>query len=254
MSLKLRISKSLKSNKLVVNHSFDKGQIVGVFGDSGIGKSSLFNIIAGFDKPNSGEVIFNNEIWYSSSEQINIPVSKRKVGYSLQDSPLFENLTPKENLLLTEEVDGKFLDDLIVKLNLQEVLKYKNSKLSGGQSQLINVARALLANSKLILLDEPFNGLSEDLSFALCELLRDYCSKSKALIFVVSHDFNRLKRICKSFVNIKQDEIEVNKFSQYNVDSEFVITEDMIDAKTNTLKVELPYYKNLLGKKVIIKP
>ncbi len=157
------VSKSYGSFTALKNIGFSMGQgeILGLFGKNGSGKSSLLNIIAMALKPDKGSIVFDGV-----SGTLNPMEARRKIGYVPQEIALFEELTVEENLLCWSKLRGKSAKAKIMEisdgLNLGEMLSKRVYTLSGGMKRRVNFAVALLGNPKLLVLDEPFVGLDID--------------------------------------------------------------------------------------------
>ena len=160
-----KISLSFQKRLILENISFNlnQGQILGLLGPNGVGKSTIFNIITGLLKPNFGSVIINNE------NVINYPIAERslkfKIGYVPQYGGYFHDLTLMENLKAIGEIqikDNKIrnskIDSSISQFELESAVNIPAKFLSGGQKKLV-IALALLGDPKVLLLDEPFAAL-----------------------------------------------------------------------------------------------
>jgi lipopolysaccharide export system ATP-binding protein len=156
------IQKTYKDRTVLNNVSFQikKGEIVGLLGHNGAGKTTAFYIAMGLIKPDVGSIFFED------LEITNLAVHKRAnigMGYLSQEPSIFRSLSVEENLLailetldLTEDEKQEKLEKHLAEMNLQKLSKTKASFLSGGEKRRVEVARTLLRDPKLILLDEPF--------------------------------------------------------------------------------------------------
>ena len=161
-----KISLSFGKRQILENISFDinKGEILGMLGPNGVGKSTIFNLITGLIKPNYGSIVIDGE------NVLNYPISERttkfKIGYVPQYGGYFHDLTLLENLKAVSEIlikdknDRNFrIEELISKFELDPILNVQAKFLSGGQKKKLVIALALLSDPKILLLDEPFAAL-----------------------------------------------------------------------------------------------
>ena len=165
VSLK-KISLSFGKRQILDDVSFNinKGEILGMLGPNGVGKSTIFNIITGLIKPDYGTINFDNI--NATDYPIYLRTTKFKIGYVPQHGGYFHDLTLLENLnaiaevLLADEKERLFkINDLISKFELDTIRDIKAKHLSGGQRKKLVIAMALLGNPKVLLLDEPFAAL-----------------------------------------------------------------------------------------------
>ncbi|MCR8679041.1 MULTISPECIES: sulfate/molybdate ABC transporter ATP-binding protein [Campylobacter] len=184
--------KSFNGFELDAKFSVENGEFVALYGKSGSGKSTILRLLAGFDKPNSGVISNNEQIYYN--KDIFLPPQKRNIGYLFQDYALFPNMSVMQNLLFAKN-DIKFATEL---LELTQLLELKNvypHTLSGGQKQRTALARALMRHPKLLLLDEPLSALDTNLRTKLQEYLSQIHKKYGMSIIIVSHDKNEIYRL-----------------------------------------------------------
>ena len=165
VSLK-KISLSFGKRQILDDVSFNinKGEILGMLGPNGVGKSTIFNIITGLIKPDYGTINFDNI--NATDYPIYLRTTKFKIGYVPQHGGYFHDLTLIENLkaisevLVPDEKERLFkINDLISKFELDAIRDIKAKHLSGGQRKKLVIAMALLGNPKVLLLDEPFAAL-----------------------------------------------------------------------------------------------
>jgi len=160
--LTLKFSKRIILDNL--NLQLNSGQILGLLGPNGVGKSTIFNIIIGFIKPDFGSIIINN------NKVNNYPIHQRtmkfKIGFVPQYGGFFHDLTVHENLKAIAEITisnksyrEEKINSLISKFEFDPILDIKGNFLSGGQKKKLVIALALIADPKILLLDEPFAAL-----------------------------------------------------------------------------------------------
>ena len=160
------ISLSYGKRQILENVSFNitKGEILGILGPNGVGKSTIFNLITGLVKPNYGSIFFNKID--ATNYPIYLRTSKFKIGYVPQHGGYFHNLTVKENLtavgqlLIKDKTEREAsINFLIAKFQLDSVSNINAQVISGGQKKRLVIALALLGKPKLLLMDEPFAAL-----------------------------------------------------------------------------------------------
>tara|TARA_B100000965_G_scaffold68684_1_gene53945 strand:- start:1510 stop:2130 length:621 start_codon:yes stop_codon:yes gene_type:complete len=163
MSLEIQnLSYSFNNNLLIEDLTFriEKNEIGLVSGSSGIGKSTLLNIISGLKRPDSGSIICNNNI-FNGDGSFAQP-EKRNIGYVFQDFALFPHINAEKNIKYGMHNDYiNFFDEVIDTLNLKKHIKKMPYELSGGQQQRVAIGRAILVKPQLMLLDEPFSNLDQ---------------------------------------------------------------------------------------------
>ena len=160
------ISLSFNKRQILDNISLTirEGEICGLLGPNGVGKSTIFNIIIGLLKPDYGDVLINKK------KVTDLPIYKRAVNFGVsivpQSGGIFEDLTCYQNLnaiadlVIKEKKDINFkIEKMIAKFELDAVKNIKSKYLSGGQKKRVSIAMALLSNPKIVLMDEPFQGL-----------------------------------------------------------------------------------------------
>ena len=185
------ISYSLNNNFLIKDLSFEiTNSTFGVVeGISGIGKTTLLNLIAGLKKPMSGEIILNNKI-LSNDYDFVLP-ENRNIGYVFQDFALFPHINVKKNILFaSKNKKSDFYLKVIKKLNLESHLQKMPHELSGGLMQRVAICRALLMEPSLLILDEPFSNLDYENSINVQSILKEYISENKIPCLIVSHNTN----------------------------------------------------------------
>ena len=161
-----KISLSYNKRQILDDISFNirEGEICGLLGPNGVGKSTIFNIIVGLIKPNYGEIYINQK------NVTDVPIYKRAIDYGLSIVPqtggVFSNLTCIENLKAISEIVVKKkeernfkIEKMISKFELDAVKNTKAKHLSGGQRKKVSIAMSLMSDPKIILMDEPFQGL-----------------------------------------------------------------------------------------------
>ncbi|MFW9818738.1 MAG: ABC transporter ATP-binding protein [Candidatus Thorarchaeota archaeon] len=176
-----------------ISLEIESGKIITVMGPSGSGKSTLLNILGAMDKPSTGEVLVNNIEIGNLPERKLSNYRKSQVGFIFQNFYLLPNLNVIDNVLVPivpygiKEEHRKKAQELLEIVGLGDRANSKVSKLSGGESQRVAVARALINDPKLILADEPTGNLDTETGKSIVELLIKLAERGKTLI-IVTHD------------------------------------------------------------------
>ena len=174
-----------------VSLTLDENRIACLLGPSGSGKTTLLQCIAGFRRPDSGQIIIRNTIVDDAS--MHVATEKRRLGMVFQDYTLFPHLSVTENIgfgihYLSSSQRAKVVDHL---LKLTSMSRYANRyphELSGGQQQRIALARALAPDPQLLLLDEPFSNLDASLKLQLIGEMREILIEKGITALMVTHD------------------------------------------------------------------
>ena len=189
-----KISLSFGKRKILDNISFsiNEGQILGLLGPNGVGKSTIFNLITGLIKPDFGLITIGST--KVNDYPIYLRTKKFKIGYVPQHGGYFHDLTLIENLTAIGEIlvpDTKIrnekIDSLIAKFELDSLLDIKSAYLSGGQKKKLVIALSLLGNPKILLLDEPFAALDVLTIKMLQEIIVNLQQESKITICICDH-------------------------------------------------------------------
>jgi thiamine transport system ATP-binding protein len=185
LSLK-SVEYSVGEFKLKADFEIPRLAKVALIGPSGAGKSTLFSLISGFLKPESGSIFIDNE-------DVTI----------FQDGNLFPHLTVKRNISLGLRPDLRLnseqqgvLDYAIDRVGLTDLVDRKPGSLSGGQQSRVSLARALVRDCPLLLLDEPFSALGPSLKSDMIELVDQISNEKKLTVLFVTHDPEDAKKIC----------------------------------------------------------
>ena len=195
MSLHVDIRKKLGSFTLDVNFTAERG-ITSLLGASGCGKSMTLKCIAGIEKPDEGVIELDGRTLYDSAKGINLPPQARRVGYLFQNYALFPNMTVRQNILcgLNREKDRavkqRRLREMLKMMQLEGFEERKPAQLSGGQQQRVALARILVSDPQILLLDEPFSALDGHLRDSLKVEMRDLLERFGREVLMVTHDRN----------------------------------------------------------------
>lgn len=184
-----------------LNISFKKGAFVTIIGPSGMGKSTLLNLISGFVKPNKGEILIEGNNIMKMSDKDICRYRNKSIGYIFQSFNLIPQFNVRDNIavpLLLGLSDKDYINDRIssllnmIKMTNREY-EYPNT-LSGGEQQRVAFARAIANSPEIILADEPTGNLDSKNSDNLIDALSDLCVKEGKTIISVTHDQKIMER------------------------------------------------------------
>jgi molybdate transport system ATP-binding protein len=184
----------------------EPGAFLGIRGASGSGKTTLLRCLAGLHRPDAGFVVVGGETWYRSESGISLPPQKRSVGFVFQDYALFPNMTVEGNVDYAAG-DRERTRVLLELTQLTPVARHFPRELSGGQKQRTALARALGRKPRLLLLDEPFSALDEDLRYLLGEELARIQRETKVTAILVSHSREEISRLCTHVLELDEGRI-----------------------------------------------
>ena len=191
---------SFNNSLLVENLDFkiEKNEVGLVAGASGIGKSTLLNILSGLKNPDKGSIKCNDKIF--NSEDIFVEPEKRNIGYVFQDFALFPHINAEKNIkyaLSKGLVD--FYNEVVDSLGLYDCIKKMPHELSGGQKQRVAIARSMLMKPSALLMDEPFSNLDSKNVLSAQKLISNFIKDMQIPCILVTHDTNQLE-----FLNISK--------------------------------------------------
>lgn len=163
-----------------------------LFGSSGAGKSTLLDCLAGLVRPDAGKIAIGEYVLFDSAEQINVPPQKRRIAYVFQSLSLFPHLTVEQNVAygleaITDEDHRTRVGEILQAFRIANLRNQKPSQISGGEKQRAALARSLVTNPRLLLLDEPLTGLDAELKTAIVEDLRAWNAAKRIPILYVTH-------------------------------------------------------------------
>ena len=176
-----------------------------LFGPSGAGKTSVINMIAGLLKPDRGRIVLDGDVLFDHAARIDVPVSRRRIGYVFQEGRLFPHLSVNHNLDYGRWMGGHAADPaafnrVVELLDIGHLLDRRPGKLSGGERQRVAVGRALLMRPRLLLLDEPLASLDAARKRDILPYLERLRDEAHVPMIYVSHNAAEVKRIASRVV------------------------------------------------------
>ena len=228
----INLSKSYKTKKAVnnINFKIDENEIVGLLGPNGCGKTTTIGMILGLLKPTSGQVLINGK---------NIENNKISILHKMNFiSPYIElpkKLTVKQNLIVYGKLYNiKNLNERInflsEKLRLGDLLDKITGELSSGQKNRVSLAKALINDPNVLLLDEPTAALDPETADFIRTFLEKYKEEKKISVLLASHNMDEVKRLCNSIMMMKDGNIVdsgtpedlIKKYGQKNLEEVFL--------------------------------
>jgi len=209
--LSVDVEKQLGDFKLETSFKSD-GLVTGLFGNSGAGKTSIINLIAGLIAPDRGRISLDNETLDDTSTAIHVAPHRRRIGYVFQDARLFPHLSVRQNLDYGRRMNG-FAPDAAAEthtvdlLDIGHLLDRRSAQLSGGERQRVALGRALLAKPKLLLLDEPLGALDDERKAEILPYFIRLRDEASVPMVLVSHDAGEMRRLATHVVMLKHGKV-----------------------------------------------
>lgn len=205
--LEVKIQKKIGEFSLNIDLTTDKEFTV-LLGESGNGKSLTLSSIAGFIKPDTGHIKLDDNYLYYSQTNHFLPPEKRKIGYVMQQAYLFPHLSVKKNLLFgVKNLNENLFNSLLNLLDLAHLLSRGTRNLSGGEKQRISIARALLTEPKLLLMDEPVSSIDPKQKDRILFYLKKIHNSLKIPILYVTHSTSEAEFLAEKIAIIKSGKI-----------------------------------------------
>jgi putative ABC transport system ATP-binding protein len=176
-----------------VDLKVERGQLVAVMGPSGSGKSTLMHIMAGLDKPTTGDVAIAGTRVSDLNDTQLTRLRREHIGFVFQFFNLLPMLTAEENVLLPlslagEKPDRAFFDDMLKRVGLSDRLSHRPAELSGGQQQRVAIARALVSRPTVVFADEPTGNLDSKTGGEILDLMRESVDAYGQTTVMVTHE------------------------------------------------------------------
>ncbi len=209
--LSVDIEKQLGDFKLEASFTSD-GLVTGLFGNSGAGKTSIINLIAGLIAPDRGRISLDGETLDDTASGLHVPPHRRRIGYVFQDARLFPHLSVRQNLDYGRRMNGFDPDAATEKrtvdlLDIGHLLDRRPAQLSGGERQRVALGRALMAKPKLFLLDEPLGALDDERKAEILPYFVRLRDEASVPMVLVSHDAGEMRQLATNVVILKRGKV-----------------------------------------------
>lgn len=203
MSLSVRFTHRFGDFSLDVAFEAPAG-VTALFGRSGSGKTSVINAVAGLIRPEAGRIQLGEAVLFDAERRIWVPVHQRRLGYVFQEGRLFPHLSVRQNLTygrwFAPRSPGENFDHVVGMLGIDGLLERRPAGLSGGEKQRVAIGRALLANPRLLLMDEPLAALDEERKAEILPYLERLRGETDIPILYVSHQMAEVARLATTLV------------------------------------------------------
>lgn len=209
VKLKAHGSTQIGSMRIDIDLSVDAGEVVGVVGPNGAGKTSRLRCLAGLIQLNSGSIFCDDTAWDDPVSSRWVAPEHRGIGMVFQQPALFGHLSVRENIAFplrargeeSLQVDEK-VDKFIERFQLERYGEFRPQQLSGGEQQRVAVARAIIAEPDVLLLDEPFSDIDEHTKRSIRSDLAIFLSSFAGVCVLVSHDRHDMDALATSTISI----------------------------------------------------
>jgi molybdate transport system ATP-binding protein len=209
----LRVDVTKQLGEFSIEASFaSEGRVTGLFGASGAGKTSLINMIAGLLRADRGIIAIDGEVLDDTGGGLHVPAHRRRIGYVFQDARLFPHLDVLQNLdygrrmnrLAEDPAARARVTDL---LDIDHLLDRRPGRLSGGERQRVALGRALLAQPRLLLLDEPLGSLDDERKVEILPYLVRLRDEAGIPMVYVSHDAGEMRQLATQIVMLRRGRV-----------------------------------------------
>ncbi len=213
-----KIKKKLDHFSVDLEYEFEQGVLV-IQGESGAGKTTILNCIAGLSLPEEGRITIGNNLVFDSASGIDLPTRTRNVGYLFQNYALFPNMTVHQNITYgiknrpeykekgSKEELLRYADDVMENFGIAHLKKKHPNQISGGEKQRVALSRAIVTKPGLLLLDEPFSALDQQTKEIVYQEFSFFKANFRIPTILITHDAHESQLFADSRVLIKDGQI-----------------------------------------------
>jgi molybdate transport system ATP-binding protein len=206
MSFELRLSHLIGEHKLEVDCS-SEAKLTAIVGPSGIGKTTLINLVAGIRRPDSGRIAVDGVTLFDSETGLDLPPEQRRAGYVFQDNRLFPHMRVGANLAYGERLsrpEDRWTNqaEVLAFLGIRHLIERWPANLSGGEARRVAIGRALLSAPRFLLLDEPLTSLDVERAEEILQVVERIRDELKLPILYVSHSRSEVERLTDSIIRL----------------------------------------------------
>jgi molybdate transport system ATP-binding protein len=203
----IEISATLRRGGFALEAAFDsEARVTALVGPSGVGKTTVLNIIAGLLRPDAGRVVVDGAVLLDTATRTFVPPHRRGIGYVFQDARLFPHLSVRRNLLygrwFARGRAGPGLEEVATLLGIAPLLDRGTNRLSGGEAQRVALGRAILSHPRLLLMDEPLASLDDARKNEILPYIEKLRDEFRIPIVYVSHAAAEVERLADMVVRM----------------------------------------------------
>jgi molybdate transport system ATP-binding protein len=218
MGIEFKLNKKLEHFEVDVDCRFESGILV-IQGESGAGKTTILNCIAGLIAPEMGRINVNGRIAFDHRNKINLPAKSRNIGYVFQNYVLFPNISVRKNILYgvknkaeyknkSEKAEMlEYVDYIIDTFRIGHIVDKYPRRISGGEKQRVALARAIATKPELLLLDEPFSALDKNTKEIIYKEFIDFKKNFQIPTILITHNEEESKAFGDSKIMIKEGKV-----------------------------------------------
>lgn len=206
MSFDIDVSRTVGGRRIALTVRTDR-PLVALVGPSGIGKTSILDMVAGIIRPDRGHIAVDGQTLFDSDAKIDMPAAGRHAGYVFQDRRLFPHMRVQANLLYGRRTGISVdMDDVLDFLGIGHLLHRWPHNLSGGEAQRVAIGRALLSGPRFLLLDEPLSSLDRHRKSDILDAIDQIRMRAPIPILYVTHDIGEAERLSAMIVTMAGDD------------------------------------------------